>query len=779
MSHVLWHDQYEENWLRAFPVGNGRLAAMVYGGPQTEILQLNEESLWSGKQLQEHYDSSPEILQKIRTLLFEKRIGEAFSLCEQHLLSDPPMVRHYQTFGEIRIDFQEEGPVSDYKKTLDLQKAVVETGYQKADAIYKSQTFLSQQADALVYRLTATSPFSCKITMDRLKNAETTAVDDSTIFMQGKIQMEADPLRGEAGEGLSFCGCLKVDTDGTVLSDGAELSVQNATWLILYGGFATNYCIASFDVDEGIDCKALAVAAAEKAKSTGFETILRQHLQDHLAQYGNVELTIGDEDFSHIPTDERIRKAKNGAWDAGLVCLYYHFGRYLLLSCSGKNASLPANLQGKWCNQLTPPWGSDYHTNINLQMNYWPADSGNLGQTVKPLFEYMKKIAEFGADTARRLYFANGWVMHHTSDIFGRTGIHDGIQWGVFPMAGPWMCLNLWEHYEFTGDWDYLQQLYPVMKGASEFVESFLVEDDKGYLVTNPSTSPENRYYYIDENGNRCDSMFTHGATIDFQIIYALLTRMIYACRLLNRDAAFAERMEKILDRLPPLRVSARYGTVCEWIEDYEETEPAHRHISHMFGLYPSDQINADTPELYEAAKKTIARRLQYGGGATGWSRAWIVNFYARLKNGEEAQYHLNHLIVNCTADNLFDMHPPFQIDGNFGGIAGITELLLQSHLGKPGERILELLPALPTCWDRGQVRGLCARGGFTVDMTWNRGMLTALTIQAAKTGFVYLRKNAHMDLLTMPENAKRMGDIWKIPVSSQKPLTLTSTGQT
>lgn len=773
MEHILWHDRYEENWLRAFPLGNGRIAAMVYGGPETEILQINEESLWSGKQLRENYNSSPEALREIRDLLFKKQIDKAFSLCEKHMLCDPPMVRHYQTFGDIRIRFLESGQVTDYEKTLDFKRAVVETTYQKAGVTYKSQTFISQEADALVYRLTATAPFSCEITMERPRDAVVATPDDNTLLLRGKIHMDEEPLRGEAGEGLSFCGCLKLQTDGICQKSGSHISVSQARELTVYGGFATNYSAADMDIDAGIAYEKMAGEAAEGAKKLGFAQLIKQHLSNHLAQYDQLELRIQGQSRAHIPTDVRIAKAKEGEDDPGLIALYYHFGRYLLLSCSGKNARLPANLQGKWCHELTPPWGSDYHTNINLQMNYWPANSCNLSQTVMPLFDYIERTARFGADTAKRLYFADGWAMHHTSDIFGRTGIHDGIQWGVFPMAGPWLCLNLWEHYEYTGDRLYLEKLYPVMQGASRFVEDFLVEDDRGYLVTNPSTSPENRYYYTDETGTRRDSMFTHGSTIDFQIIYALLTRMICACHVLNKDPDFAERMQGILDRLPPLQISERYGTVCEWIEDYEETEPEHRHISHMFGLYPSDQINENTPALYEAAKKTVARRLQFGGGATGWSRAWIVNFYARLKNGGEALRHLSYLVSNCTADNLFDMHPPFQIDGNFGGIAGITEMLLQSHLGCPEERILSLLPALPEEWYSGSVRGLCARGGFTVDMSWKAGKVTELTVKAKHSGKLRLLKSAAVSLLRFPEDAVLQAGVWHIPVSGDTLLRL------
>ena len=769
MEHFLWHDRYEENWLRAFPIGNGRIAAMVYGGPDRENLQLNEESLWSGKQLQEQYDSSPEILEKIRQLLFQKQIGEAFSLCEKHLLSNPPMVRHYQTFGNISIDFFDKTVCTGYRKSLDIRKAVVETAYSKGNVRYLSQCFADEASDALVYRLTASEPFDCRVTMERQSDTLTAVTDSSTILMTGRITLEEDPLRGEAGEGMSFCGCMRVESDGTVVPQETSLLVSGAKALTLYCGLATNYDYEKMDISEEIDPTAAARQTAKTAMNYGFDEILRRHLESHRQQYDTAELFLEGEELSQIPTDVRIQNAKAGKSDPGLVALYFHFGRYLLLSCSGKNARLPANLQGKWCHQLTPPWGSDYHTNINLQMNYWPADSCNLPGTVRPLFDYIEKTARFGSDTAKRLYFADGWVMHHTSDVFGRTGIHDGIQWGVFPMAGPWLCLNLWEHYEYTRE--YLEKLFPVMQGAARFVESFLVEDDKGYLVTNPSTSPENRYYYTDENGNRCDSMFTHGSTIDFQIIYALLTRMICACEMLDREPEFAQRMRRILDRLPPLRISKRYGTVCEWIEDYEETEPEHRHISHLFGLYPSDQISQATPELFEAAKKTVARRLQFGGGATGWSRAWIVNFYARLKNDEEALRHLTHLVNHCTADNLFDLHPPFQIDGNFGGIAGIAEMLLQSHLGKPGERILELLPALPAAWENGSVRGLCARGGFTVDMTWKAGKVIRLKVQAKRAGQLRLLATERISLLPLPDDGVLCEGIWYIPISPDTPF--------
>ena len=753
MSTLLFQEDYERDWMRAYPMGNGRIGAMLYGDPYTETIEINEESLWSGRQIEEKFNSSPEALEKMRMLLFDERYEEAEEICRESFLSAPPKVRFFESMGEVKIEFPDKRLYENYVKKLELSEAIGRVSYKKGKTEYSSETFVSEKYDGLVYKMSATSEFDCYVTMEREQDAYTSALHKDLLFMNGRVTYYDEDDYGAGGEGMAFGANIFVRSDGTITNDKKRIIVQNATWVIVYGVFETNYNIETYDIDESIDYRAVLISKLEAMKAVDYETIKAEHIADHKAVFDTVALHLDSDDeydfisLQTVPTEWRLYYLQmQRTEDIDFFELYYNFGRYLLIESGAKNARLPSNIQGIWCNGFRPEWGSDYHLNINTEMNYWPAGPANIPSAMPPLIYMVKMLSKFGARTAKELLGCKGWVVNTTTDVFGRTGPHD---YYFFPMAGAWMCLNIWEHYEFTSDVEYLKEIYPILKGSAEFILDFLVEDGKGHLTTAPSNSPEHGYFYTDKNGKRKGTGFTHGATVDFEVIHMLFTRLIHACNQLNVDLDFSEQLESTLRRLPPLHVSERYnGTLCEWIGDFEEMQPNHRHISHLYGLHPGDQINESNPEIYEAARKSLERRLAYGGAQTGWSRAWVVNFFARFKDGEKAWANLQQLIVKSTANNLFDMHPPFQIDGNFGGVSGMTEMLLQSHLGTPDARIIDVLPALPDAWKGGSVRGLKARGNFTVDIEWRDCKVTKLTITAAKQGTMRLKYTDRLSLL-------------------------------
>jgi len=706
-KHVLYYDSTSDGWNDALPIGGGKMGAMVNGGAWWEIIDCNEDSVWFGNVKHDRIPpKAKESLGELRRLIRNEEFDEANKLCRRTFLSTSLSMGHYSPLCYIEIKVVgKSGEPQNYIRTLDLDNAVSTVEFEGSDGIKHKREFIASfPQNVIAMHFTTSEPCDYCIKLGRYGGY----IDSSTCG-DGFVGM----LASEGGHGTDIAAVLSCRSDGTVKT-GGRIDIENATDVVLILAAATT------QREEVPYDYALARSAA--ALEMGWDALLAEHIEDYHSLFCGSALDITGDSVQNVKTTkELIADAKKGEASDYLIELYYTFCRYLMIASSrpGSNAT---TLQGIWNNLLDPPWGSRYTININTEMNYWPAEPCGMPTLAEPLFDLIRKMNENGKITAEKMYGCRGSMCHHNTSFYGDTAPQDDVLCStIWLMGEAWLVLHMWEHYLFDPDnIDFLREAYPIMRDAALFFCDFLIEDEEGYLITSPSTSPENSFRA--PNGQA--SSVCEGATMDIQILRDLFGAIIEACDILDEDREFQALVKEKLDRLPPNRVG-KYGQVMEWHKDYDERSPGHRHISHLYGLYPSFQINPDTPELFNAARTTIERRLAHGGGNTGWSCAWIINMWARLYEGDKVYEHIKELLKTSTYNNLFDMCPPFQIDGNFGALAGITEALVQSYRGK-----IILLPALPSQWKKGSLTGIRVRGGGTVSIEWADGKLTKCVLE-------------------------------------------------